>query len=90
VRRAGRRIVVSGTTAGHLATVDLRRVFALQWRFSARRWGRSEELAALVDLCAAGLRPVVDEVIAFSDVRDAFEKLYRGDVFGKIILDHSR
>ena len=86
----GARIVVSGTTAGHLATVDLRRVFALQLEILGSSMGTVEELAALVDLCATGLRPVVDEVIAFSDVRDAFEKLYRGDVFGKIILDHTR
>jgi NADPH:quinone reductase-like Zn-dependent oxidoreductase len=86
----GGRIVVSGTTAGHLATVDLRRVFALQLEILGSSMGTAEELAALVDLCATGLRPVVDEVIGFSDVRDAFEKLYRGDVFGKIILDHTR
>jgi NADPH:quinone reductase-like Zn-dependent oxidoreductase len=86
----GARIVVSGSTAGHLATVDLRRVFALQLEILGSSMGTVEELAALVDLVANGVRPVVDEVFAFSDVRAAFEKLYRGDVFGKIVLDHTR
>jgi NADPH:quinone reductase-like Zn-dependent oxidoreductase len=84
------RIVVSGSTAGHLATVDLRRVFALQLEILGSTMGTAAELAALVDLLDRGLRPVVDEVFAFADVRAAFEKLHRGNVFGKIVLDHSR
>ena len=52
--------------------------------------GTVDELAALAKLCAGGVRPVVDEVFGFTDVRKAFEKLERGDVFGKIVLDHSR
>ena len=52
--------------------------------------GTAAELAALLELLAGGLRPVVDEVFAFSDARAAFEKLNGGDVFGKIVLDHTR
>jgi D-arabinose 1-dehydrogenase-like Zn-dependent alcohol dehydrogenase len=29
-------------------------------------------------------------VLGFSQVREAFEKLDSGDVFGKIVLDHTR
>jgi NADPH:quinone reductase-like Zn-dependent oxidoreductase len=86
----GARIVVSGSTSGHLATVDLRRVFAMQLEIRGSTMGMPDELAALAELCAGGLRPVVDEVIPFTDVRKAFEKLYRGDVFGKVVLDHTR
>ncbi len=86
----GARIVVSGATSGHLATVDLRRVFAMQLEIRGSAMGMPEELVALAELCASGVRPVVDEVIPFTDVRTAFEKLYRGDVFGKVVLDHTR
>jgi len=86
----GGRIVVSGTTAGHLATVDLRRVFALQLEIVGTSMGTIEELAALVDLVAGGIKPVVDTVLGFSEVRSAFERLRAGDVFGKIVLDHTR
>jgi D-arabinose 1-dehydrogenase-like Zn-dependent alcohol dehydrogenase len=82
--------VVSGSTAGHLATLDLRRVFALQLEILGSTMGTAAELATLLDLVDRGLRPVVDEVVPFSDARSAFEKLYRGNVFGKIVLDHSR
>jgi len=86
----GARIVVSGTTSGHLATVDLRRVFALQIEILGSSMGTPDELRALLDLLASGVRPVVDTVLGFTQVREAFEKLDSGDVFGKIVLDHTR
>jgi len=86
----GGRIVVAGSTAGHLATVDLRRVFALQLEILGSTMGTAAELAALVEMLDRGLRPVVDEVFPFSDVRSAFEKLAGGNVFGKLVLDHTR
>ncbi len=86
----GARIVVSGTTAGHLATVDLRRVFALQLEILGSSMGTAADLVELLELVARGVRPVVDSVFGFSEVRAAFERLYAGDVFGKVVLDHSR
>jgi NADPH:quinone reductase-like Zn-dependent oxidoreductase len=86
-RRA--RIVVSGATSGHLATVDLRRVFAMQLEIVGSSMGTPDELEALLGMCAEGLRPVVDSEFAFSEARAAFERLYAGDVFGKIVLDHT-
>jgi NADPH:quinone reductase-like Zn-dependent oxidoreductase len=86
----GGRIVVSGATAGYLATVDLRRVFALSLEILGSSMGTVEELAALAELAATRVKPVVDEVVPFSQARSAFEKLASGNVFGKIVLDHSR
>jgi len=86
----GARVVVSGTTAGHLATVDLRRVFAMQLEILGSTMGTRDELDELVQMCAdGGVKPVVDSVFSFSQVRTAFEKLYSGNVFGKIVLDHT-
>jgi NADPH:quinone reductase-like Zn-dependent oxidoreductase len=84
----GGRIVVSGATGGHLATVDIRRVFALQLEILGTSMGTPTELAELLDLVAAGARPVIDTVLPFADIRAAFEKLHSGNVFGKIVLDH--
>ncbi len=88
--KPGGRIVVSGTTSGNLATVDLRRVFALQLEILGTSMGTAAELGALLDLVASGVKPIVDSVFPFSDVRSAFTRLYEGDVFGKIVLDHTR
>ena len=87
-RRA--RIVVSGATSGHLATVDLRRMFAMQLEILGSSMGTPDELEALLAMCADGLRPVVDSEFGFSEVRDAFGRLYAGDVFGKVVVDHTR
>jgi NADPH:quinone reductase-like Zn-dependent oxidoreductase len=87
----GGRIVVSGATGGHLATVDLRRIFFLQLEIVGSTMGTRDELAELVDLVAAGtVRPVIDSEYGFSQVRDAFARLASGDVFGKIVIDHTR
>jgi NADPH:quinone reductase-like Zn-dependent oxidoreductase len=87
----GGRIVVSGATAGHLPQINLRRVFALQLEILGTSMGTSEELGALLALCAEqNIRPVIDSEFGFSDIRDAFAKLHKGDVFGKIVIDHTR
>jgi NADPH:quinone reductase-like Zn-dependent oxidoreductase len=86
----GARIVVSGATAGHLPQVNLRRVFALQLEILGTSMGTSEELGALLALCAQqNIRPVIDSEFGFSEIRDAFAKLDKGDVFGKIVIDHA-
>jgi NADPH:quinone reductase-like Zn-dependent oxidoreductase len=88
--KQGGRIVVSGSTGGHLASIDLRRIFFLQLEIVGSTMGTREELAALLALCAGrGIRPVIDSVHPFSEVRAAFEQLASGNVFGKLVLDHS-
>jgi NADPH:quinone reductase-like Zn-dependent oxidoreductase len=87
----GGRIVVSGATSGHQATVDLRRVFFLQLEILGSTMGTRDELAELLSLCVArGIRPLIDSEYGFSAVRSAFERLESGEVFGKIVLDHAR
>ena len=41
-------------------------------------------------LCAQrGVRPVIDSVFPFAEAREAFERLHSGEVFGKVVLDHT-
>jgi NADPH:quinone reductase-like Zn-dependent oxidoreductase len=87
----GARIVVSGATSGAAPKVNLRRVFALQLEILGSTMGTPDDLAALLTLMAgAGVRPVVDRVYGFDDVTAAFTRLAAGDVFGKLVLDHTR
>jgi NADPH:quinone reductase-like Zn-dependent oxidoreductase len=87
----GGRIVVSGATSGHLPVVDLRRVYFLQLEILGSTMGTRDELAELLSLCVSrGIRPLVDSSYAFGDARRAFERLDSGDVFGKLVLDHTR
>lgn len=88
--RPGARIVVSGATAGHLATLDLRRVFFRQLQLLGSTMGTREELVALLDFMAShGIRPVIDSTYALADAPAAFGRLASGQAFGKIVLDHA-
>jgi D-arabinose 1-dehydrogenase-like Zn-dependent alcohol dehydrogenase len=83
------RIVVCGATGGHQATVDLRRVFAMRLEILGATMGSADELRALIDfLTEKDVRPVIDSTYGFSAVRDAFEHLEAGKVFGKVVIDH--
>ncbi len=90
------RVVVSGSTSGHLATVDLRRIFAMRLQIVGSSMGTATELAELLRLCAdpdvpgGSVSPVIDSVWAFAEVEQAFARLAAGDVFGKVVIDHAR
>ncbi|RZU77951.1 NADPH:quinone reductase-like Zn-dependent oxidoreductase [Micromonospora kangleipakensis] len=84
------RIVVSGATAGHEPKVNLRRVFAMQLEILGTSMGTPAELTELLAFCAENeVRPVVDSVVPFNRIEDAFARLASGDVFGKVVIDHT-
>ncbi|MFI7605828.1 zinc-binding dehydrogenase [Micromonospora sp. NPDC049366] len=84
------RIVVSGATAGHQPTINLRRVFAMQLEILGTSMGTPGELYDLLAFCAdRQVRPVVDSVVPFSKVEEAFARLHGGEIFGKIVVDHT-
>ncbi|MEU6205897.1 zinc-binding dehydrogenase [Micromonospora musae] len=86
----GARIVVSGATAGHEPKVNLRRVFAMQLEILGTSMGSPGELYELLTFCAdRQVRPVVDSVVPFSKVEEAFARLQTGEVFGKVVVDHT-
>jgi NADPH:quinone reductase-like Zn-dependent oxidoreductase len=85
----GGRIVICGSTGGHLAEIDLRRVFFLQLELLGSTMGTRDELAAVAALMAGrGIKPVIDSVYPFEQAPDAFARLESGDVFGKVLLEH--
>jgi NADPH:quinone reductase-like Zn-dependent oxidoreductase len=86
----GARIVVSGATSGHEPKVNLRRVFAMQLEILGSSMGSARELAKLLALCGEqGIRPVIDSVYGFSRAEAAFARLNSGEVFGKVVIDHT-
>lgn len=85
----GARIVVCGATGGHLARVDLRRVFAMQLEILGSSMGTPAELAELLRLCATTeLHPVIDSTYPFTDIPAAFTHLSTGRLFGKVVITH--
>jgi NADPH:quinone reductase-like Zn-dependent oxidoreductase len=85
--RPGGTLVVSGATTGADPSADLNRLFFLQLRVVGSTMGTRDELAGLLRFCeATGTRPLIDEVLPMSEARRGFERLLKGDVFGKIVL----
>ncbi|MFC8723549.1 zinc-binding dehydrogenase [Kitasatospora sp. NPDC057198] len=86
--RPGGTLVISGATSGPSPkAAELNRIFFLELKVVGSTMGSKEELAGLLALCAnSGIRPVIDSVLPLADAREAFARLERGDVFGKLVL----
>ena len=84
----GGRLVTCGSTSGPHVTLDLRRAFWHQWSILGSTMGNDAEYREIVRLLGAGeLRPVVDHVFPFTEVRAAFERLDRGEQLGKVVVE---
>ncbi len=85
--RPGGRIVVSGATSGFNPPAELSRVYFQQLSVVGSTMGTREELARLIRLCETdGVRPLIDSTYDLRDATSAFERLAKGDVFGKLVL----
>jgi NADPH:quinone reductase-like Zn-dependent oxidoreductase len=80
-------VVISGATGGGNPPAMLQRIFWRQIRIAGSTMGTYQELRTLVNLAAADwLHPQVDSVTPLGDARSAFERLYRGEQAGKLII----
>ena len=72
--------------------MNLRRVFALQLEILGTSMGTAGRAGRRCwrSVSSGGVRPVIDSVYGFSAVADAFARLHSGEVFGKVVLDHTR
>ncbi|MBJ7608360.1 MAG: zinc-binding dehydrogenase [Candidatus Dormibacteraeota bacterium] len=87
VLRAGGTVVVSGATTGPNPPAQLNRIFWRQLTIAGSSMGTRDELARLVELCAAGrLQPWVDSVRPLGKAADAMRALIAGDRRGKLVL----
>ncbi len=97
LRDRGRHVLV-GLTAGASAEIDLGRLLAkriilrgtvLRTRpFDEKvRLARQLERLVIPAIAAGELRPVVDSLIAPTDIREAHQRLERNQTFGKIVID---
>jgi len=81
------RMVAYGATSGPRGEVDIRRMFWRQIAVLGSTMGNRQEFEQAMGLVLAGeLEPVVDDVWPLSRAREAYERLERGEVFGKLVL----
>ncbi|MEU7318519.1 zinc-binding dehydrogenase [Streptomyces sp. NPDC007083] len=86
--RPGGTLVISGATSGpNPPATELNRIFFLELRVVGSTMGTKEELAGLLNFCAAkGIRPVIDSVLPLDRAREGFAKMAEGELFGKVVL----
>lgn len=81
------RLVTCGATTGPLVETDIRRLFWNQWTIMGSTMGNDDEYDAIVDQLRAGrLLPPIDRVYPLERARDAFERLEKGEQFGKLVV----
>src|SRR6266568_853810 len=86
----GGRLVTCGGTTGPRVAFDIRRLFWYQWSLMGSTMGNDAEYREIVRVLGAGeLRPTIDRVFPFAEARAAFERLERGEQFGKIAIEIS-
>ncbi|HEY0670932.1 MAG TPA: zinc-binding dehydrogenase, partial [Longimicrobiales bacterium] len=83
----GGRLVSYGGTSGHHAAIDIRVLFWKQIEILGSTMSNRTEFETVMRLVFAGkLDPVVDQVLPLTEIRNAHERLERGEQFGKIVL----
>jgi NADPH:quinone reductase-like Zn-dependent oxidoreductase len=82
----GGRLVSYGATTGPADHVEVRRIFWKQLNVMGSTMGTSADFAAMVQLYASGLRPIIDRVMPLDSVADAHRRMEDAQQFGKIVL----
>jgi zinc-binding alcohol dehydrogenase/oxidoreductase len=86
--KPGGRIVLVGATAGPVPELVTPRVFLKHLSLVGTTMGSPQDFARMLDFCMAhAIHPVVDRVFPLAEVRAAQDRLYRGDQFGKVVLE---
>jgi NADPH:quinone reductase-like Zn-dependent oxidoreductase len=81
------RLVTCGGTSGPMVETDVRRLFWNQWSLLGSTMGNDAEFEAITSELRAGrLLPPVDRVYPMAEGRQAFERLEKGEQFGKVVV----
>lgn len=83
----GGRLVTCGATTGPIVKIDLRTLFIKHQQIIGSTMGTLQDFKDINKLIETGnLKPVVDEVYRYTDIRYAHERLEAGEQFGKIVI----
>ncbi|MFZ1285832.1 MAG: zinc-binding dehydrogenase [Candidatus Phosphoribacter sp.] len=86
--KPGGTIVISGATSGDApAKAELTKIFFKQLRVVGSTMGSRAELERLAQFVdQRGIEPAVDVVLPLVDARAGFERMARGELFGKVVF----
>lgn len=84
---SGGRIVFFGATRGNPSTLTLRRIFWKQLTIQGTTMGSRQDFYEMIRLFERHqLKPIIDGPYAFDDYRTAYERMMKGEQFGKIVI----
>jgi len=84
---AGGRIVFFGATAGNPSQINLRRIFWRQVDLMGTTMGSPVDFSEMVRLFEMHqIRPIIDKIHKIEDYQSAYERMMKGEQFGKIVL----
>jgi NADPH:quinone reductase-like Zn-dependent oxidoreductase len=87
--KKGGRIVTCGATSGPNPSEEIRLVFWKQLSILGSTMGSRADFARMLAFVSSrNLRPVVDAVLPLAEGRKGYERLAKGEQFGKIVLNH--
>jgi len=85
--RRGGRLVTCGATTGSNPPADMQRIFIRQLEVYGSTGGSIEECRQLIALfTAGGIKPVIDRRCSLHELPAAFDRLERGEQFGKLVV----
>lgn len=83
----GGRLVTCGATTGPEVSVNLRHVFMKHQQILGSTMGNKRDLEEIVKwISEKKLKPVIHQVLPYTDVAKGHEMLEKGGIFGKVIL----
>jgi NADPH:quinone reductase-like Zn-dependent oxidoreductase len=85
--KPGGIVVISGATTGDSSAAELQRVFFLQLRVAGSTMGTRDELADLIQFCAAKqLAPHIGAELPLESAKEGFAAMLGGHSSGKIVF----
>jgi len=84
----GGRIAMFGRSAGNIQNLSPSIIFWKQISIHGTTMGNNEEFKKMMDLISSKkIRPVIDSIYSIQEINLAFDKMAKGEQFGKIVID---
>ncbi|MCH7524060.1 MAG: zinc-binding dehydrogenase [Bacteroidetes bacterium] len=84
----GGRIILFGRTAGNIQNLSPSIIFWKQISICGTTMGNNEEFKKMMDLISSKkIRPVIDSIYSTQKINLAFNKMDKGEQFGKIVIN---
>jgi NADPH:quinone reductase-like Zn-dependent oxidoreductase len=84
--KRGGRLITFGVTTGAEPTINLRNIFGKNMRIHGVYMGTKGEVKHYLKFFPKYLKPVIDSVFSFKDIKKAYAKLLSRQFFGKIVI----